>query len=609
MTDPRMSPRRPRTLRQQLTWLSLLGLVPLAVLAALALFYAAQAHRTELKRSTLDLSRAVANAVQSEFDVTLVALDNLSRSPDLMSNDLESFAERARDAVALQPHWAALALLDARGQPLLRTDAPGGGAALYPVLDPESLDRVLERRSPAVGMARRDPSGRLVASVRFPVVVDNEIRFVLSANLVPDRMVAMLKRQRVPDGWVIAILDAERQIFARSRNQEEFALRRATGALLQLASSGAAEGHGVSTNQEGRRVVTGFNRTPDFDWMIAVGAPTTPLASFFTPALALFFGGIGGSLLICAVLALRLSRRIAQDIAQAGDAATQLGAGQAVPTVRSDIAEIDRLGKALGEAGQRLVEANAAQQTALQAAHAAGRSKDEFLAILGHELRNPLAPMVSALWLLDARSDARTERERTILRRQLDHMRRLVDDLLDVARITRGKLEIRRTEVDVVQVLADVLEDLRQAEAAQGVHVDFHPQAPHAWALGDPSRLAQVFTNVLTNAVRYGGAQPITVTVDEHGGEVHVQVQDRGAGMSPQVLERVFEPFYQVHHTGVNRRSGSLGLGLAIVHSIVEAHGGKVSAHSDGPGRGSRFEIVLPGCPAPAGEPADTGAT
>ncbi len=603
-----MASRPPRSLRQQLTWLSLLSLLPLAILAALALVYAAQAHRAELERSTLDLSRAVATAVQSELDATLVALDSLSRSSELLAGDLQAFRDRAVDAVELQPHWSALAVLDARGEPVLRTNAPAGGGG-YPVVDPASVEKVLETRAPVVGRAGHDPTGRVGVPIRFPVILDNELRFVLSASLTADRMAAMLQRQRVPEGWVIAILDGDLQVFARSRSQEEFALRKATPALQRLATSGLAEGHGQSTNQEGLPVVTGFSRTPEFGWLVAVGVPTTPLGGFFTPTLALFFAGVAGSLAICAVLALRLSRRIASDIAAAGDAATRLGHGQSVPALDSEIAEIRRLGKALKDADRRLAQADTAQQSALEAAQAAGRAKDEFLAVLGHELRNPLAPMVSALWLLDARSDARTQRERTILRRQLDHMRRLVDDLLDVARITRGKLEIRRGEVDVVQVLREVLDDLRQAESAQPVRLDFQPATEQAWTQGDATRLAQVFTNVLTNAVRHGASAPITVTVEQQDGEVRAAVQDRGTGMSAQTLERVFEPFYQAHHQGVSRRAGSLGLGLAIVRSIVEAHGGQVSAHSEGPGRGSRFEIVLPACDAPiaSAHPARSG--
>jgi CheY-like chemotaxis protein/two-component sensor histidine kinase len=228
------------------------------------------------------------------------------------------------------------------------------------------------------------------------------------------------------------------------------------------------------------------------------------------------------------------------------------------------------------------------------AAESANRAKDEFLAMLGHELRNPLAPILTALQLLKLRGIQAGERERDIIERQVRHLVSLVDDLLDVSRITRGKIELRRQPVEISDVVARAIEmasplleqqrhDLSVDVPSDGVIVD-----------GDAARLAQVLSNLLTNAAKYtepGGV--ISVTAVAEGGEVVLRVTDTGSGIEPEMLPRIFDLFVQQPQT-LERSRGGLGLGLAIVRSLVELHGGGVSATSGGRGAGSEFAIRLP---------------
>lgn len=572
--------------------LALLGLAPLAVLAGLAIYFAAQAHRAELARSTLDLSRAVASVVQSEFDGALMTLASLARAPELQAGDLPAFHQRARRLMELQTEWTAITLADTEGRVLLGTNRPFRPEPIEP-REAASLQRVLRTGQPVIGKVVPDSRGEPSVAVRYPVVMGDRLEYVLTAALTPERLVAMLERQRVPDRWVIAILDHDLRIFARSKAQAQYALREATPGLRRLAESGRSEGNGLTPSQEGPLVVTGFSRTPEAGWLVAVGAPTTPLAGGFTPTVALYLAGALGSLLICALLALRAARRISADIRQVADTAASLGEGRRAPVMASPIVEIDRLGRALREASDRLHAAQAAQSAALEQAQDASRAKDDFLAMLGHELRNPLAPMVAAMYLLDARSDPASARERTILRRQMHHLRRLVDDLLDVARIARGEIDVQPEALELVTELAAVVDDVRQAHP-DAPEIHFERGVVQAWVHADSRRLAQVFTNLLTNAIRYGAGRPIRVAIGRAGDDtVRVSVADEGQGMSAQTLLHVFEPFYQAPQNP-GRPQGGLGLGLAIVRSIVAAHGGTVEAQSAGPDQGSRFEVVLP---------------
>jgi len=229
-----------------------------------------------------------------------------------------------------------------------------------------------------------------------------------------------------------------------------------------------------------------------------------------------------------------------------------------------------------------------------QVARAADRRKDEFLAMLGHELRNPLAPILTALDLMRIRGETGGERERAMIERQTRHLVRLVDDLLDIERITRGKIELRKTRTDLAAVIAAAVEMASPLLEQRNHHVSIVAPRNLAFVDGDEFRLAQVFQNLTTNAAKYtpsGGS--ITVRLTLRGDQVVVEVEDNGEGIAPEMLPTIFQPFVQGTRK-VDRSQGGLGIGLTLVRSLTELHGGRVEAHSAGPGLGSRFTVQLP---------------
>jgi signal transduction histidine kinase len=240
-------------------------------------------------------------------------------------------------------------------------------------------------------------------------------------------------------------------------------------------------------------------------------------------------------------------------------------------------------------------------------AHASSQARDEFVAMLGHELRAPLAPILIALDLIMLDGSDPHAREHSIIARQLGHLSQLVEDLLDVSRIRNGKLHLHRRPVELAEVVARAVELAGPLVAAK--HHTLHVVVPSGLVVdGDLLRLAQAVANLVTNAAKYtptGGA--ITVTAARHADTVLLRVRDTGIGISAAMLPHVFEMFAQDHNAR-GRAQGGLGLGLAIVKSLVTMHDGAVTALSAGPGRGSEFVIVLPAIPArpaaPAGEPA-----
>jgi signal transduction histidine kinase/CheY-like chemotaxis protein len=227
-------------------------------------------------------------------------------------------------------------------------------------------------------------------------------------------------------------------------------------------------------------------------------------------------------------------------------------------------------------------------------AESANRAKDAFLAMLGHELRNPMAPILTALQLMKLRDIAAVEKERMVIERQVDHLVRLVDDLLDVSRITGGKVELRRTRLEMAAVVASALEQasplLEQREHVVTVDVPREGLAVY----GDATRLAQVVANLLVNAAKYTEPRgKVSIVAERDGEEAVLRIRDTGIGIPADLLPNVFELFTQ-DHQAIDRARGGLGLGLAIVRSIVTMHGGTAKVESAGRGSGSEFTITIP---------------
>ncbi|MBB3220214.1 hybrid sensor histidine kinase/response regulator [Pseudoduganella umbonata] len=601
------------SLRHLLLLLTAIGFLPLALLGSWGLMTAAGVQQREQDRSMLELARALSSAVDAEHDGAAAALAGIANSPLARSGDMRTFHDVATQQARAQAQWLGVILSDAAGRSVFRTMAPFG-APPAPVADPSSLARAVAGRAPVAGGVVRGAGGRAAFPVRVPVDLPGG-RYVLSAVIAPDRIVNVIRRQRAPGDWVIAVMDGDGRRVARSREHERYLAGMASPGLQRLMRS-AREGTGDSRTIEDVPVRTAFTTSSRWGWTVVVSAPTASLRSPLLRGAMVYAAGLALTLAACIALASLLARRIVRRIDSLVQGAAALGAGKPVLVEPSRVREIGQMGQALAAAAAArdrherersdllasLERAVASQEEALAEAREAGRAKDEFLAVLGHELRNPLSPIVASLDLMDLRGDAGAQRERAVLRRQVAHLKRLVDDLLDVSRIASGKLELELRPVD----LADIV---RQAVAAAATGLRVSLEAPDAlWVAGDDSRLAQVLGNLLSNAGRFGGGAA-TVTLAEvptrNGNMARLAVSDRGAGMAPDLLARVFDPFFQAPQQ-LARRTGGLGLGLAIVRKIVELHGGRVTAHSAGEGQGSTFEVLLPLAPrglAPAGAP------
>jgi CheY-like chemotaxis protein len=237
--------------------------------------------------------------------------------------------------------------------------------------------------------------------------------------------------------------------------------------------------------------------------------------------------------------------------------------------------------------------------------------KNEFLAILAHELRNPLAPILTSLevFRLIGSADPNVKQAGEIIERQVRYMVRLVDDLLDLTRIAQGKLQLRRTTFEVKQAINQAVLTMQPLLDSQGHQLTVELPAEPIYLEADEARVAQVFINLLGNAGKYterGGR--IHLTVSREGDEAVLRVGDNGVGIEPEMLGRIFDLFTQVGRS-LHRSQGGLGIGLTLVRQLVELHGGKVSVHSDGPGKGSEFVVRLPVAAAPPAPSTSAGSS
>jgi PAS domain S-box-containing protein len=258
---------------------------------------------------------------------------------------------------------------------------------------------------------------------------------------------------------------------------------------------------------------------------------------------------------------------------------------------------------ALAASNERLQAEVAERQRAEAALREADRLKDQFVMMLAHELRNPLAPLMNGIHLLRMYEANRKgiEKARGLMERQVQHLSRIVDDLLQVSRVTRGQLTIHPERLDLARLVRLTAEDHRPAfeQAGLGLELDL-PELP-VWAQGDPTRLAQVLGNLLQNALKFtdrGGKVVVRVVTDEARRQAVLTVRDTGVGIERDMLPRLFRSFAQADRS-LDRSKGGLGLGLALVKGLVELHGGQVHATSEGPGRGAAFTVRLPRQPEP----------
>jgi len=596
-------------LRRRLLLLVAAGLLPLALISAGALLYLYQQNRSQAERSVLEVSRALSTAVQGEVGRTADALLVLSNSLHLDESDLTRFWEHARRAHDAQKYWMAVILFDAQGHQLINTQY-AQGAELPKVVEPESLRETIEARQMRVGYLARGPNGKWGIPVRVPILRGSQVKWVLTGVVDPAAILEVLERTRVPGDWVIAVSDAHGQRVARTASSEQSLGTPFSPTLVEMMQKGGREGTGVTRNSEGVSVFTAYTRNPNTGWVTAVGLPVAGVEINAQRSFITFGSGIVLSIVLGILGALYLGRSVSEPMAVLRERALS-GEGRPLAIPETDVREIQDVANALVTAEVERSRAEAdredlfrREQTARAVAEGANRAKDEFLAMLGHELRNPLGAISNAATLLQqgGLTEAQREQARGVISRQVTHLSRLTDDLLDAGRAVTGKIVLQRRPVDLAEVARQALATLHSSGRTRRhvIAADLHP----AWVEADAIRLDQIIANLVINAVKYSApGSRITVSVHHESPDAVLRVKDEGIGIPAELAPRVFDLFVQGTRD-LDRALGGLGIGLTLVRRLAEMHGGTATVYSGGEDKGSEFMVRLPSIDPPASRAA-----
>ena len=437
----------------------------------------------------------------------------------------------------------AIVLTDADGRVLMDTAVPDGTPAGPAVT--ESLAGA--RRSPAasIGNLVQQPQGGWHLIVRVPVLRDSSLRYFLGALITPDVIRNVLVRQQVPSDWVISIMDANGLRVARSRAHDENLGGRLSESAARVVARGSAEGFGVSSTLEGEQIFTPYSRVASSGWMAVLGLPTAEVASATYRSLAIDGGGIVLSIAFGALVAWWVARTMVTPIAELRVAARALSHGENPQLPHTSIREIREVGTSMQMAARDLAQGEAARETLLrqerllrEAAESADRAKDQFMALLSHELRTPMNAVYGWARMLQAgelRDAAATTRAKNAIVRNADIQIQLIDDLLDLSRITTGKLRLDVRRVDLSVVVAGALDAVRPAADAKMIRLHTNVDADAAAVAGDGARLQQIIWNLLINGVKFtpqGGE--VRLHVRRLASFVQIVVSDTGRGITPR---------------------------------------------------------------------------
>jgi signal transduction histidine kinase len=595
---------RPVALRRRLLYLAAAAIVPLALMSGVSLLALLHQQRQQAERAGIELARALVTAVDAELQRSISVLQVLAAAPSLERREIQRFHEVTRRTLQNNPSWLTVILADPQGRQITNARFAYGDA-LPSVVERASFERVLRTGEPAVGALARGPGTQLAVPVRVPVIRAGELRYVLTAAVKPDDFVDIINRQRVPGDWVVSVFDVNNIRVARSRQHREYLGGAPAPSLAELMRKRGDEGAGITQVLEGESVYAAYSRSHETGWSVAIGIPRSHVELAALRSLIVYGGGLLISIALAVFAALIVGRGIARPMAELGAAARALGRRERLELPQTPIAEIRQVADSLAVAADERARGEAEreqllsrEQQARAIAEAANRSKDEFLAMLGHELRNPLGAIANAAQLLGAADEQSRAHARAVIGRQVQHLARMTDDLLDAARAMTGKIVLQRQPLDLADAAGRVLSTLR-ASGRTGQRRIVQALAP-AWVDADPTRIEQIIGNLVGNALKFtpdGGT--ITVSVARQGDEAVLRVADTGIGMEPELTARVFEPFVQGERP-LDRSQGGLGIGLTLVRRLAELHGGSAAAESQGEGRGSIFTVRMPAIEPPA---------
>ena len=582
------------TLRTHLVAIILAATLPLALFMSFRIVAEGQRERESSMASLRSTARAVAMLVDRELTASRDALNELAQADSLQRGDLVAFEQRLRARGRLRPGWSRLAVLEGDGRRLFEVGAanalPGPTTADGEI---EALARAWARRSSgSVLLSVLDVAAPQRATwVGVGTTTADGGRRLLAARVELAVWQALIEGAMPEGDGYVALFDQQHRVLARTVAPQQSAGRALPASAVAGMVSRASGAQIAERLGEGPTYV-GWHLLGDGGWGVGAGVTGAEFDAAQNSAALWTFGVAAACLLLGVTLALALARRVVLPL-------------QRLLRSRADLAdepiavtEIAQLRDALQLSERARDELMAFEKIARRDAEAAGRAKDQLLAMLGHELRNPLNGIVTSVEVLRAAApgSAMADDARGVLSRQVRKLTRMVDDLLDVGQAVTDPVTLERRPIDLPALLGRSVDAATARADAKRQRLQVDAAVP-VWIDADADRIEQVMAHLLENAIKYtpaGGAVSVRLALLE--GQAVVSVEDNGAGVDAELLRRVFDPFVQGER-GLDRSTGGLGIGLALVKRLVGLHGGSVHAHSSP--QGSNFGWRLPAIAAP----------
>jgi signal transduction histidine kinase len=572
------------------------AVVPVLLLALVLGLMLIDHDRDTFRRNTEDRARTFLLVVDAAIQGHLSTLKALSTSSNLATGNVTAFQRRLGRILDSQPEWEDVILSGPDGHHVADAAYPDDVGGPDPDVD-ALLQAAKSGKSTVGSIVARGPARKFGVAIHFPVLRGQGVAYVVSAIVRPAQFQSLIEAQRLPPRWTSGLVDRHFHYVARVPPRGPTA---EISKAFREAMERSPEGWYRAPTADGIDAYTAYARSPLSGWTIGVAIPAAEAnAAWQRGAWALGIGTVV-AMALAVVFAFVAGRRIAVPMGQLAAGARNLALAEGVPVAprRLPFREMRDVEHALNESAQSIAERHALREREQAALREADRAKDEFIAVLGHELRNPLSAIASSVKLLQVvpeGSDAAVG-AREIIARQTKQMTRLVEDLMDISRLATGKLTLKRDRLDLSELAHRLVDTWARSKRIAGdrVRLDLEP----AWVEADRARLEQVLANLLDNASKFSPeASPIEVRVRARGDEAILEVRDFGSGMDAPMIAQAFKPFVQGPQDA-HRPTGGLGLGLSVVRRLVELHGGRVEAVSGGPGRGTTFTVTLPLAPA-----------
>jgi signal transduction histidine kinase len=579
-------------------------LLPVAIASWIGLSMLLDWERESRLRSVREMARATAFQIDREVAAAEAMLRSVAHSEGMRQRDYARLHRWTSTTNAgNKQSWTVLS--DSQGRMLFSTQAPLGTRfgtaprAWASQVTPAGGTRVS-------GYFLGEYSKRPVVSVSVPAPLDDGQYNIVSQIFDVRYFERILRHDAISEDWKVGIFD--RNGLAIMRNRDSTMLGQPMQADFLAAARASSHGVFRYRTSDNAEVYGVYTRSKTTDWTVVIGVPVAQIEA--AARTATFYAALVLVLLLglAVAIVLYLGRTLERALSQAAAAVTLLADGAIALPARTRVVEVDALVAGLSRTSEALARERRVRQSlqdereqllvseqhARRVAEAQSRAKDDFLAMLGHELRNPLAAISGAMQVLDM-PNLKPHIEanaREISRRQMRHLTCIVDDLLDVQRILSGKIVLHRARVDLAAIVRGSAE--AKALVDGGQHIWSIETTADAWVDGDRTRLEQIVDNLLHNAIKYtpkGGRVSVRVWLD--GDTVVVEVSDTGVGIAPELQPVIFDVLVQ-GPMSIDRGQGGLGLGLALVRQLTALHGGTVAVHSDGAGKGSSFVVRFP---------------